>query len=126
VRLAILLVLLAFPASAQVFPWGGGTSGGGSGGGGGLQGGIATVSVDVTVVPNSECIDANVVVPNILDDDYVQVQALCELAPTIFLDGSRVAGEGTVAVRVCNLSSDSSEDPLPCDFQFLYVRASSP
>jgi len=124
-RAWILAAVLSTAAQAGVINSGVITSNsGGGGGGGGIQGGVEVVNVDAPSVPNNQCIDVLVSVPNLLDTDYVAAQAQCELSESIFVDGARIAGEGTVAVRVCNLSSAGADDPLPCDFQFLYVRVS--
>lgn len=121
--LILAALLVATSASAQFLPR---TGAGGSGGMSGLQGGVEVVSVDAPSLPSNECVDVLTPVPGVLDNDYVQAQALCELAPSIFVDGTRASGESTVSVRICNLSSTGAEDPLPCDFQFLYARAPAP
>lgn len=113
--------LLAFAVTlGGVFPWGNGS--GGAGGMVGLQAYLTTVNVDPPSVPNDECVDVLVPVSGVTDDDYVAAQALCELPPSVFVDGAWGAGENTVSVRICNLSTFATEDPLPCDFQFFRVR----
>lgn len=83
---------------------------------------VVPVTFDAPSVPNGSCITPSVTVAGVTLNDTISVNADFALPDTVSIGNVRATGADTVALRLCNVSPTTSEDPASGVYRFRIER----